>query len=343
MIGTLLVFALGFMAAALIALLFVPFLWQKAQRLARRRFDAEIPASVREMRGEVDAVRARAAFDLRREEMRAADALARATAERSESGRIVLENGTLLARKGELEVELANLGARLEALEQALAGTQAERDDIARDRQALREAFERRGAELEGMHGRHAASQERAALLQERLAQMERRLREFEPARDGESTATERVETPSEPAPTLAERAGADPIPPTAATSFAPLTGGERLRAAIAAGVGARAPASRAENAEIRERVSDLAARIIRRQMDTEGPASPIAAILARDESVAGDAEPSSSLAARVRELGPADGTAPEAATEPPAKDASPSGSPARKDGGGRSRRRSRR
>ncbi|MBB3949272.1 hypothetical protein [Aureimonas jatrophae] len=347
MIGTLLVFALGFMAAALIALLFAPFLWHKAQRLARRRFDAEIPANVREMQGEIDAVRARAAFDLRREEMRATEALGRATTERAEAGRIVLENGTLRARQAELERDLAEVGARFEAIEQTLAATRLERDDIARDRQALGEAFERRGSELEALHGRHAAGQERLAAMQDRLGHLERRLAELErPAADPAVLPVVDGAQPTAPSRPAIEPEAAQPTTPAPEPATAtPLTGGERLRAAIAAGVGARAPATRAENAEIRERISDLAARILRRQVDAEGPTSPIAGILAPDAADEPEAGAPPSLAARVRALA-AQGDAPSASVpepSPAADETSPKGSAARKDGAGRSRRRSRR
>ncbi|MET0258665.1 MAG: hypothetical protein ABW179_08790, partial [Methylobacterium sp.] len=90
MVATALVFALGALVASLVALLLVPLLWRKAQRLARRDFEATIPASVREIRGEIDAVRAAAAFEMRRTEIRAAETREAGMRERAEAGRVLM-------------------------------------------------------------------------------------------------------------------------------------------------------------------------------------------------------------------------------------------------------------
>ena len=106
MIATALIFCLGALCASLIALLFVPLVWRRAQRLARREFDATIPTSVNEIRAEMDLVRATSAFSLRREERRAREVSEKAARERGEAGRVILENGHLLARQKELEETL---------------------------------------------------------------------------------------------------------------------------------------------------------------------------------------------------------------------------------------------
>ncbi len=93
MIATALVFALGALVASFVALIFAPLLWSNAQRLARREFQATIPATVREMRGELDAVRAKAAFEIRRDAMRQRAVQDAAVRERAEAGRAILENG----------------------------------------------------------------------------------------------------------------------------------------------------------------------------------------------------------------------------------------------------------
>ena len=58
MVETAMIFALGFLAATLIALLIIPAINARADRLARRRAEALFPLSISELTAEKDHLRA---------------------------------------------------------------------------------------------------------------------------------------------------------------------------------------------------------------------------------------------------------------------------------------------
>jgi chromosome segregation ATPase len=62
-------FGIGFLAAALFALLFVPLVHNRAVRLTTRRLDAATPSSIVEVRADKDQLRAQFAMSIRRLEM----------------------------------------------------------------------------------------------------------------------------------------------------------------------------------------------------------------------------------------------------------------------------------
>lgn len=79
MIQSALIFALGFLVAALLALLLAPVLWRRAQWLMRHRLEAVVPMTLDEVRADRDALRAEHAVAMRRleienNEIRAIDA-----------------------------------------------------------------------------------------------------------------------------------------------------------------------------------------------------------------------------------------------------------------------------
>jgi hypothetical protein len=78
-IESVMVFALGFLAAALISLLIIPAVNARAERLARRRAEALFPMSISELTAEKDHLRAEFAVLQRKLERQAEDALATAT------------------------------------------------------------------------------------------------------------------------------------------------------------------------------------------------------------------------------------------------------------------------
>lgn len=366
MLATGLVFVLGALIASLVALLLVPLVWRKAQRLARRDFEATIPTSVNEIRAEVDAVRAASAFDIRRIEIQARETREAGARERAEAGRIVVENGELRIRHAELQSELAAGAGALRRLEEKLEALTGERDELHETRQELRHKLQLRGEELEGLAGkyqemREAADDRRLALAaaETRILQLTDALRAGTARSKADAPAPAPVpvkpETPTAPvmAPALA------PLPPAAGAE--PVSGSHRLRAAIASRTGERRPASREENAEIRERISDIAARVIHKQVETGGPQSPVARLITESGPIQPSGTPT--LADRVKRLMAGDetpaGEAPVALTAPDETSATPAlqsataseaavSEPARpvaakRNGGGRSRPRSRR
>ncbi len=338
MIASALVFALGALVATFVALVFAPILWSNAQRLARREFEATIPASVREMRGEIDAMRARAAFDLSRGTLRQRAAEETAARERAEAGRAILENGKLLARQSDLERQVAETSGRITSLEEEIKGLTGERDALLATRQELRARLERREGELAGLTAKHQALSETFDEQRFRLATAEGRIAELTTALRSHEAQVPAGAAPAAPALLSGSPFKAAPAPIAApATVEAPLdnappasSGSSRLRAAIARTGTVKAAPPSADHADIRERIGDIAARVIHERIKVEGEDSQLARIIADAPPPAGTDEPL--LADRVRKL---------QADELPPK---PAPAPARKTGGaGRSRQKSRR
>lgn len=346
MIVTGLVFALGVLVATLVCLLFIPLLWRKAQNLARRDFEATIPVTATELRGEADRVRAETAFAIRRQEVLAAEIRDRAAAERAEAGKIVLENGQLRAEQARLTLEGGELKGKLQHLEQTIAALTGERDKLTAKNADLRRNLDIRAQEMEALAGKFRALGEQSNEMKRRIAVMEgEQRRRHAAAQQGAKTdavaPTDELANPprnmmAEPAPALAD---------FSTEEREIVKGSERLRAAIAVrGGGGKAPPSPQDHAEVRNRISELAARVIRLQMRKEGPGSSLARLIDNAPGPAVDGHPT--LAERVRRLSEAEPDAGGAVTKPteaPAPIAALPNAGARKNGGGRSRRKPRR
>lgn len=132
MVETVMIFVLGFLAATLIALLMIPAINQRAERLARRRAEALFPMSIAELTAEKDHLRAEFAVLQRRIERRAEEAQAVKHQSMAELGRraMHLENlDSTLAERNETVVrlgsDLAEAQGALAACETSLAETTA--------------------------------------------------------------------------------------------------------------------------------------------------------------------------------------------------------------------------
>src|SRR3954453_10354532 len=107
------IFALGFVAASLIALLTIPAINARAERLARRRAEALFPMSISELSAEKDHLRAEFAVLQRRIERKAEEAQAVKYQSMDELGRRAL-------RIDALETELAGRDATLAGVQKDL-------------------------------------------------------------------------------------------------------------------------------------------------------------------------------------------------------------------------------
>lgn len=253
---TALVFALGALVATLLALLFIPIQWRRAQRLAWREFEASVPTTAKELRAEADALRAEAAFAVSRESFRAREAGERAAAERAEAGRAIIENGQLIAAANEARAREAAVVREFEAARAQIADMVAERDRLAEARRKLAAELDRRMGEVAEL------SDQRAALAAE-----------LDMARRQIALLRERAEHPA-PRPSADE--AAPPLPrPAAREAVETVSGGNRLRAAIRAR-GASEGGDAAENADLRERISDMAARVIQSELRSRGAGSAL-------------------------------------------------------------------
>ncbi|HKH33710.1 MAG TPA: hypothetical protein VKA80_06040, partial [Beijerinckiaceae bacterium] len=125
------IFGLGFLAATLIALVILPAVNARAERLARRRVEAQFPLSISELTAEKDHLRAEFAVLQRRIERKAEEALAEKHNDMEELGRRALRIQALETdraargeRIGALEGELAEAQRRLAEAESARAGAE---------------------------------------------------------------------------------------------------------------------------------------------------------------------------------------------------------------------------
>ena len=121
MVETVMIFALGFLAATLIALLIIPAINERAERLARRRAEALFPMSISELTAEKDHLRAEFAVQQRRIERKAEEALAVKHQSMEELGRRAMRIEHLDGILAERNATVSRLEAELDDLRRALA------------------------------------------------------------------------------------------------------------------------------------------------------------------------------------------------------------------------------
>ena len=177
------IFALGFLAATLIALLIIPAINARAERLARRRAEALFPLSIAELTAEKDHLRAEFAVMQRRIERKAEQAQAIKHQTMEELGRRAVRIEQLEpdvserdAAIGSLQAALQDTRGRLAAAEDDLAGTSATLAATRETLSAVEDAHRRTldelattRADLERTSSALAATKAELVLAQDRL------------------------------------------------------------------------------------------------------------------------------------------------------------------------------
>lgn len=120
------IFALGFLVASLCALVFLPVLNARAARLARRRVEASLPLSPREIAAERDHLRAGFAVERRRLERTVETALSRRHADLAAIGARTMEAAALDRTVKAQEADLAVKRTAIAGLEGALGEARTE-------------------------------------------------------------------------------------------------------------------------------------------------------------------------------------------------------------------------
>jgi chromosome segregation ATPase len=106
MIETLLLVALGFATAGLLALFIAPAAWRRAVRLTTAKLEATMPISISDINADKDHIRAESAVELRRLELELEKAKERAARHLMERNMQAVETGKLTTRIAELESTL---------------------------------------------------------------------------------------------------------------------------------------------------------------------------------------------------------------------------------------------
>ncbi|MHA1165910.1 MAG: hypothetical protein ACTSP0_10080 [Alphaproteobacteria bacterium] len=120
MIETLLLVALGFVAASLLALLIAPAAWRRAVRLTTARLEATMPISVADINADKDHIRAESAVEQRRLELELEKARDRAARHLMERTLHNVEIGKLKTEIAELETSLTERSKAELVLEQTV-------------------------------------------------------------------------------------------------------------------------------------------------------------------------------------------------------------------------------
>ena len=128
MIEPVMYFGIGFLAAALLGLLFLPLVHNRAVRLTMRRLEAATPLSIAEIRADKDQLRAEFAMSTRRLEMSVEHMKARTTNQLAEIGKKTDAVNQLKRELSEKTAAIADLETRDKALRDQLRSTEQEFD-----------------------------------------------------------------------------------------------------------------------------------------------------------------------------------------------------------------------
>ncbi|HML15072.1 MAG TPA: hypothetical protein VK456_17330 [Xanthobacteraceae bacterium] len=136
MIEPIMYFGLGFLAATLLALIIMPFVHGRAERLTTRRLEAAIPVSLAEIQADKDQLRAEFAMSTRRLEMSVDQLKRKTTSQLAELGKKADAINELKAEVGEKTATIFALEAREKTFKDQLHATE---DELAAKIDALRE------------------------------------------------------------------------------------------------------------------------------------------------------------------------------------------------------------
>ncbi len=126
MVEPVMYFGIGFLVAALLGLLFVPLVHNRAVRLTMRRLEAATPLSIAEIRADKDQLRAEFAMSTRRLEMSVEQMKARTTGQLAELGKKTDAINHLKRELGEKTAAIFSLETRDKNLRDQLRATEEE-------------------------------------------------------------------------------------------------------------------------------------------------------------------------------------------------------------------------
>ncbi|MCF6321537.1 MAG: hypothetical protein L3J32_07180 [Rhizobiaceae bacterium] len=157
MLESILYFLLGFLAAALLALMISPVIWQRAISLTKRRIERSVPLTLNEIQADKDQLRAEFAMSTRRLEMsvdelreKASTQIIEINRKRDDIARLAEEQGDkihaieeLQTKSGELRIQLQQREEQLEKTNQRLNETRENLDQKALELEQMRQRYEK--------------------------------------------------------------------------------------------------------------------------------------------------------------------------------------------------------
>ena len=157
MLESILYFLLGFLAAALLALMVSPIIWGRAVALTKRRIERSVPLTLNEIQADKDQLRAEFAMSTRRLEMSVDELRERASTQiieinrrRDDVARLAEEQGEkvhfieeLQVKSGELRVQLRQREEQLEKTSSKLEDTMEKMDEKALHLEQMQQNFQR--------------------------------------------------------------------------------------------------------------------------------------------------------------------------------------------------------
>lgn len=126
MLQSFLIFALGFLAAAFVAVAVAPAIWQRAVILTRKRIEASVPLTRNELQADKDQQRAEFAIALRKLEMALKAKGEDLTKTRADFAQLQSEQSANKVEIGSLALKLTDTESTVSDLEQALSASRAE-------------------------------------------------------------------------------------------------------------------------------------------------------------------------------------------------------------------------
>jgi DNA repair exonuclease SbcCD ATPase subunit len=317
MIEPLMYFGIGFLAAALMGLLFVPLVHNRAVRLTMRRLEAATPLSIAEIRADKDQLRAEFAMSTRRLEMSVEQMQAKTTAQLAELGKKTDAINQLKKELGEKTAEIFALEARDKSLRDQLRTTEEEfelkssslreADRLLAEKEAtlalMYEKFGEPSLDAEEERVEFASLRTQIEAMQVTVTDHERTAKEAETKltreREDAAAATKELTEAREKLLSLNEKTidlerqiivqttEADLLTRRANELEAQLAAANEERARLQSDVAtmkqqteADRAEERAENTLLRERINDVAGEVSRLTAALEGPNSPILSIL---------------------------------------------------------------
>src|SRR5947199_196417 len=314
MIEPIMYFGVGFLAAALLGLIIVPFVHGRAVRLTVRRLEAATPLSMAEIQADEDQLEVKV-NTLRETERRLADkeaefekASAQLTETTATSDGQRVEIVALKTQIDNLKDQVSDLGRQVKDTEERYAREKEASEKATKDLAQERGTVEALGTRVAQLERQLATQTNEAEIMGRRIADMEMRLTEQgrvladrERERDQlriDADAARRIEADLRQELGTIERRHGTATEALRAEKTLAESQLERARedraklqrelSAMKREAEATWASERVENALLRERINDVAAEVARLTSVLEGPGSTIDTILAAPEHAPG-------------------------------------------------------